>query len=150
MMNLHRDETYIELTRRTHNATFLIYVKTDGMMDRMPKALPVIDMSAPVCCAPVAAGPISDEDALAVAMRLKAIADPMRVKIMSYLFNGEETSGHLATVLGLSESTVSHHLGQLRNAGLVISDRRGMNVFHRVKSEALQALCVVLDPTCCT
>lgn len=30
----------------------------------MPKALPVIDMSAPVCCAPVAAGPLSDADAL--------------------------------------------------------------------------------------
>ncbi len=49
-------------------------------------------------------------------------------------------------MLDLSESTVSHHLGQLRKAGLVISDRRGMNVFHRVKPEALQALCVVLDP----
>ncbi|ORA33079.1 Rv2640c family ArsR-like transcriptional regulator [Mycobacterium aquaticum] len=118
----------------------------------MPKALPVIDMSAPVCCAPVAAGPISDEDALAVAMRLKAIADPARVKILSYLFSsaaGEEISGVLATALDLSESTVSHHLGQLRKAGLVVSDRRGMNVFHRVKPEALQALCVVLDPNCC-
>jgi ArsR family transcriptional regulator len=118
----------------------------------MPKALPVIDMSAPVCCAPVAAGPISDEDALAVAMRLKAIADPARVKIVSYLFSsaaGEESSGDLAAVLDLSESTVSHHLGQLRKAGLVISDRRGMNVFHRVKPEALQALCLVLDPNCC-
>jgi ArsR family transcriptional regulator, arsenate/arsenite/antimonite-responsive transcriptional repressor len=119
----------------------------------MPKALPVIDMSAPVCCAPVAAGPISDEDALQVAMRLKAIADPARVKIMSYLFSspaGEETSGGLATILNLSESTVSHHLSQLRKAGLVISDRRGMNVFHRVRPEALHALCVVLDPSCCT
>jgi ArsR family transcriptional regulator len=119
----------------------------------MPKALPVIDMSAPVCCAPVAAGPISDDDALAVALRLKALADPVRVKIMSYLFSsraGEETSGELAAVLGLSESTVSHHLGQLRKAGLAISDRRGMNVFHRVRPEALQALCVVLDPRCCT
>ncbi len=119
----------------------------------MPKALPVIDMSAPVCCAPVSAGPISDDDALAVAMRLKALADPMRVKIMSLLFSsrpGEETSGELAGALDLSESTVSHHLGQLRKAGLVISDRRGMNVFHRVKPEALQALCVVLDPDCCT
>ena len=119
----------------------------------MPKALPVIDMSAPVCCAPVAAGPISDDDALAVAMRLKALADPMRVKIMSLLFSsrpGEETSGELAGALDLSESTVSHHLGQLRKAGLVISDRRGMNVFPRVKPEALQALCVVLDPDCCT
>lgn len=119
----------------------------------MPKALPVIDMSAPVCCAPVAAGPISDADALQVAMRLKALADPVRVKMMSLLFSsrpGEETSGDLAAVLDLSESTVSHHLGQLRKAGLVISDRRGMNVFHRVKPEALQALCVVLDPNCCT
>jgi DNA-binding transcriptional ArsR family regulator len=118
----------------------------------MPKALPVIDMSAPVCCAPVAAGPLSDTDALEVAMRLKALADPMRVKIVSLLFSsrqGEESSGDLAAVLDLAESTVSHHLGQLRKAGLVVSDRRGMNVFHRVKPEALQALCVVLDPNCC-
>jgi DNA-binding transcriptional ArsR family regulator len=119
----------------------------------MPKTLPVIDMSAPVCCAPVAAGPLSDPDALQIAMRLKAIADPVRVKIVSYLFSssaGEEISGQLAAVLDLSESTVSHHLGQLRKAGLVISDRRGMNVFHRVRPEALRALCVVLDPNCCT
>ena len=119
----------------------------------MPKTLPVIDMSAPVCCAPVASGPLSDADALQIAMRLKAIADPVRVKIVSYLFSssaGEEISGELAAVLDLSESTVSHHLGQLRKAGLVISDRRGMNVFHRVRPEALQALCVVLDPNCCT
>lgn len=118
----------------------------------MPKALPAIDISAPVCCAPVAAGPLDDADALEVAMRLKALADPTRVKIMSLLFSsqsGEEASGELAAVLELAESTVSHHLGQLRKAGLVISDRRGMNVFHRVKPEALQALCVVLDPNCC-
>lgn len=119
----------------------------------MPKALPVIDMSAPVCCAPVAAGPLSDGDALQIAMRLKAIADPVRVKIVSHLFGssaGEQTSGELAGVLELSESTVSHHLGQLRKAGLVISDRRGMNVFHRVRADALQALCTVLDPGCCS
>ncbi|WP_071287802.1 Rv2640c family ArsR-like transcriptional regulator [Mycolicibacterium llatzerense] len=118
----------------------------------MPKALPVIDMSDPVCCNPVASGPMSDEDALAVAMRLKAIADPMRVKIVSYLFSsadGEETSGGLAAALELGESTVSHHVSQLRAAGLVVSQRRGMSVFHRVRPEALQALCVVLDPRCC-
>jgi ArsR family transcriptional regulator, arsenate/arsenite/antimonite-responsive transcriptional repressor len=53
-------------------------------------------------------------------------------------------------VLGLSESTVSHHLTQLRKAGLVESDRRGMNVFHRARREALIAICAVLDPNCCT
>jgi ArsR family transcriptional regulator, arsenate/arsenite/antimonite-responsive transcriptional repressor len=119
----------------------------------MPKALPVIDTSAPVCCSPVASGPISDEDALQIALRLKALADPVRVKIVSYLFNssaGEESSGELAGVLKLSESTVSHHLNQLRKAGLIASDRRGMNMFHRVRPDALQALCAALDPNCCS
>ena len=118
----------------------------------MPKTLPTIDMSAPVCCAPVAAGPMTDEDALQVALRLKALADPVRVKIMSFLFSssaGEEISGDLAAAHGLSESTVSHHLTQLRKAGLVESDRRGMNVFHRARRAALIAICTVLDPNCC-
>jgi ArsR family transcriptional regulator len=118
----------------------------------MPKTLPMVDISAPVCCAPVAAGPMSDDDALQVALRLKALADPARVKIMSFLFSsetGEENSGDLATALGLTESTVSHHLSQLRRAGLVESDRRGMNVYHRPHSDAVAALCAVLDPTCC-
>ena len=118
----------------------------------MPKTLPVVDISAPVCCAPVAAGPMSDDDALQVALRLKALADPARVKVMSLLFSssaGEENSGELATALSLTESTVSHHLTQLRNAGLVESERRGMNVYHRVQRDAVAALCTVLDPNCC-
>ena len=85
-------------------------------------------------------------------MRLKALADPARVKIMSFLFGsktGEENSGDLATALRLTESTVSYHLGQLRRAGLVESDRRGMNVYHRPHGDAVAALCAVLDPNCC-
>lgn len=118
----------------------------------MPRTLPVVDISAPVCCSPLAAGPMSDDDALRVALRLKALGDPARVKIMSLLFNssaGEENTGELAAVLGLSESTVSHHLGQLRKAGLVESDRQGMSVYHRPHRDAMLALCAVLDPNCC-
>jgi len=58
---------------------------------------------------------------MAVALRLKALADPARVKLMSLLLTsaaGSETTGALAAVVGLSESTVSHHLSQLRTAGL--------------------------------
>lgn len=119
----------------------------------MPKALPVIDTTAPVCCAPVASGPMSDDDALHIALRLKALADPVRVKIVSYLFSsadGEQASGDLAGILGLAESTVSHHLNQLRKAGIVTSERRGMNMLHRVRPDAMQALCAALDPNCCT
>jgi DNA-binding transcriptional ArsR family regulator len=61
----------------------------------------------------------------------------------------EENSGDFATALGLTESTVSHHLTELRKAGLVGSERRGMNVYHRPHRDALSALCLVLDPSCC-
>ncbi len=119
----------------------------------MPKTLPLVDMSAPVCCAPVAAGPVDDDAALGIALRLKALADPARVKLVSLLFSsaaGEVCSSDLAAVVGLTESTVSHHLSQLRKAGLVESERRGMNVYHRPNRDALVALCRVLDPSCCT
>jgi ArsR family transcriptional regulator, arsenate/arsenite/antimonite-responsive transcriptional repressor len=98
----------------------------------VPKTLPMVDISAPVCCAPVAAGPLDDAAAREIALRLKALADPIRVK------------------LGLAESTVSHHLTRLRRAGLLESERRGMNVYHRPRHDALVASCSVLDPSCCT
>jgi DNA-binding transcriptional ArsR family regulator len=118
----------------------------------MPKTLPMVDISAPVCCSPVAAGPLDDDAALEIALRLKALADPVRVKLVSLLFGsagGEECSSDLAATVGLTESTVSHHLTQLRRAGLVESERRGMNVNHRARQESLVALCTVLDPNCC-
>lgn len=123
-----------------------------GKMVYMPKALPNVDMSSPVCCAPVAAGPLDDDAALDIALRLKALADPARVKLVSLLFSaetGEVCSCDLAAAVALGESTVSHHLAQLRRAGLVESERRGMNVYHRARRDSLAALCTVLDPNCC-
>jgi ArsR family transcriptional regulator len=118
----------------------------------MPKTLPVMDMSAPVCCPPVAAGPVDGDAALAIALRLKALADPVRVTLLSLLFSsqtGELCSCDLAATVELAESTVSHHLSQLRRAGLLESERRGMKVYHRPRRDALVALCTVLDPNCC-
>lgn len=119
-------------------------------MGAMPKALPVIDTTAPICCAPVAAAPMSDASALEVATRLKALADPIRVRLMSLLLaEAEICTGGLAPAVGLTEATVSHHLGQLKKAGLVHGERRGMNVYYRVRRESLGALCRVIDPDCC-
>lgn len=132
--------------------TFSIYVKKLWQDASMPKALPLIDMSSPVRCSPVAAGPLDDDAALDIALRLKSLADPVRVQLVSLLFSaesGEVCSCDLATSVGLSESTVSHHLSQLRRAGIVESERRGMNVYHRPRRESLTALCAVLDPNCC-
>ncbi|MCL2533955.1 MAG: metalloregulator ArsR/SmtB family transcription factor [Nocardiaceae bacterium] len=118
----------------------------------MPRALPIVDVSAPICCAPVSAAPMSDDAALQVALRLKALADPVRIKLVSILLttaDGEVCTCDLATGVDLAESTVSHHLGQLKRAGMVESERRGMNVYYRVRRESLDALRLVLDPNCC-
>ncbi|MFW0789189.1 Rv2640c family ArsR-like transcriptional regulator [Gordonia sp. CPCC 205333] len=116
----------------------------------MPKALPVIDISAPICCEPISASPpMGDDGALELALRLKALADPARIRMISILMNADDVrSGDLAGRLGLSEPTVSHHLSQLRKAGLVSSERRGMSVYSRVNRDALDALRHVLT-TCC-
>jgi ArsR family transcriptional regulator len=66
-----------------------------GKMVGMPKTLPAVDVSAPVCCSPVAAGPVDDHAALEIALRLKALADPIRVKLVSLLFSSD--AGECAT-----------------------------------------------------
>jgi DNA-binding transcriptional ArsR family regulator len=117
----------------------------------MPKALPVIDTTGPICCAPVAAAPLSQDDALEVALRLKALADPVRVRLMSLLLAADEVcTCDLAPAVGVTEGTVSHHLSVLRKAGLINDgERRGMNVYYRARREALGALCRVIDPAYC-
>ena len=118
----------------------------------MPKPLPVLDTTAPVCCAPLASGVIDAGDALEIALRLKALADPVRVQLMSMLLAQPETgvcTCDLAPAVGVTEATVSHHLKQLRDAGLIDGTRKGTNVFYRPRPESLGALCRVIDPTCC-
>lgn len=121
----------------------------------MPKTLPMIDISAPICCAPVSAAPLDDDAALEIALRLKALADPVRIKLLSILLTDKAGEGSctcdLAAAVGLTEATTSHHLGQLRKAGMVTPERRGMNVYYRARPDALQALCDVLGAStgCC-
>jgi DNA-binding transcriptional ArsR family regulator len=118
----------------------------------MPKALPVLDITGPVCCPPLAAGVMDAEHALQVALRLKALADPVRVQLMSMVLAGAEAgvcTCDLAPAVSLSEATVSHHMKVLRGAGLVEGTRKGTNTFYRPQRAALAALVDVLDPSCC-
>src|SRR5690242_3673011 len=117
----------------------------------MPKALPVLDVSAPVCCAPLAAGAMSPDAALEIALRLKALADPVRVQLRSVVLAdaiGCRTSD-LAPAVGLTEATVSHHLKQLREAGLIEGTKVATTVFYRANRAALTALSRTIDPACC-
>ena len=118
----------------------------------MPKTLQAFDLSTPFDCAPLAAGALEPDAALHVALRLKALADPVRVRVMSLLLAaGEEgiCTCDLAPAVGLTDATVSHHLKQLREAGFVEGTRDGMNVYYRPVRSALAALVRVIDPECC-
>lgn len=116
----------------------------------MPKSLPMIDISEPVCCAPVAAAPMDTGSSVEVALRLRVLADPVRLRLLSLLLaGGEICTCDLAPSVGVTEATVSHHLGRLRKAGFVDSERRGMNVYYRAQRDTLSALARIIDPACC-
>lgn len=90
---------------------------------------------------PPAPGAPVDVEQLAV--RLKALADPVRLQLISSLMSGpsqELCTCELAPIVGLSEPTVSHHLKRLADAGLVEKERRGVNVYYRAVPDAIDAL----------
>jgi ArsR family transcriptional regulator, arsenate/arsenite/antimonite-responsive transcriptional repressor len=119
----------------------------------MPKPLPALDTTAAVCCSPLAAGVVDADTALQIALRLKALADPVRVQLMSLLLAQQDTgvcTCDLAPAVNLSEATVSHHLKQLRDAGLIEGTKKGTNTWYRPRLDNLSALCRVIDPTYCT
>ena len=91
------------------------------------------------CCMPEA--PASDEAAVLLADSFKALADPARVKIMSMLLNADEVCAcDIATAIGKSQATASHHLAILRKAGLVTGEKRGTWVYYRALTDRLTSL----------
>ena len=95
------------------------------------------------CCAPLSAGPLSAEQAEQVAPLLKALADPVRLRLMSLVAShrgGEACVCDLNDAFELSQPTISHHLKVLHEAGLLDRDKRGVWVFYRARTEALASL----------
>jgi ArsR family transcriptional regulator len=93
-----------------------------------------------LCCGPDVP-PLPADDAVRLAARFKALADPTRVAIVNRLAQADETCVcDLTAAFDLSQPTISHHLKVLREAGLVEATRRGTWAFYRVEGEALAAL----------
>lgn len=65
---------------------------------------------------------------------LKALAHPGRLLIVDELSRGERCVCELAALLGVEMPTASRHLAQLRQAGIVEDDKRGVQVFYRLKT----------------
>ena len=87
------------------------------------------------CCSPLAAEPISSEHAERVAPLLKALADPVRLRLLSIIRDsegGEACVCDLTPAVGLAQPTVSHHLKVLTEAGLVEREKRGTWAWFRL------------------
>jgi DNA-binding transcriptional ArsR family regulator len=76
-----------------------------------------------------------------IADRLKAMADPMRLRILHLLQDGERCVNDILGQVGGSQANVSKHLSVLRRAGLVGCRREGVNVYYRIEDPTVFAIC---------
>ena len=100
-----------------------------------------------VCCAPLLAAPLDDDSADELALAFKALADPVRLKLLSLIAaapEGTACSCDLEEPVGKSQPTVSHHLAILADAGLITKEKVGRWVNCTVVPDRLAQLRDVL------
>jgi ArsR family transcriptional regulator len=95
------------------------------------------------CCSPLTASPLTSDQAERIAPLLKAIADPVRLRLLSLVaaHEGKEACVcELQDAFDLSQPTISHHLKVLHEAGLLDRSKRATWVYYSVRTEALADL----------
>jgi ArsR family transcriptional regulator len=111
---------------------------------------PTIELTAVeavACCSPLTSEPLSADQAGRVAPLLKALADPVRLRLMSLIAShadGEACVCDLNDAFDLSQPTISHHLKVLHEVGLLDRSKRGVWVYYRTRPEALADLGALL------
>jgi ArsR family transcriptional regulator len=109
----------------------------------MPIALPLVQ-----CCAPLDGSPLTDDEASELEQVFKALADRHRVKILNRLLTagGEAVCVcEFQDMLGLKQSSVSYHLKQLLDAGIVTREKRGSYAYFTLTDGALARVGGLLD-----
>src|SRR3954465_1463836 len=100
------------------------------------------------CCTPLTGTPLSAAQAEQVAPLLKALADPVRLRLVSLIAasaGGEACVCDLNAAFDLTQATISHPLKVLPSAGLLDRDKRGVWVFYAVRPAALAAVADLFD-----
>ena len=115
------------------------------------RSLPVLTpLDGTPCCAPLTAEALGEADAARLAQQFAALADPVRLRLVSLLATaeaGEVCACDLVEPVGKSQPTVSHHLRILTECGVARSEKRGRNIWYAVVPESLAALRAALAPS---
>ncbi|MFJ6678294.1 metalloregulator ArsR/SmtB family transcription factor [Microbacterium sp. NPDC091382] len=93
-----------------------------------------------VCCAPLVKEPIGQAEAERLAARMKALADPARLRLLSIVASSADQEACVCDLIepvGLSQPTVSHHLKVLTEAGFLSRSKRGTWAYYRLQPGAL-------------
>ena len=85
--------------------------------------------------------PIPDPLVELIAQRFRVLGEPMRIKLLDRLREGEATVGDLQEALGASQQNVSKHLGVLLQAGMVSRSKRGTSSVYAVADDGVFELC---------
>lgn len=85
--------------------------------------------------------PLPEDLAELIARRFRAIAEPMRVRLLDQLRDGEASVNELAAQLGASQQNVSKHLTVLADVGIVGRRKDGNHVYYRIVDEGVLSLC---------
>ena len=106
--------------------------------------LPVLTGNdALACCTPLSREPMTEQQAAQIAPLLKALADPVRLRLMSMVLShegGEACVCDLLPYFDLSQPTISHHLKVLHESGLLDREKRGTWVYYAALPAAMAAL----------
>ena len=84
---------------------------------------------------------LSDEAIEMIAARFRVLAEPMRLKMLHTLGDGEMSVGELVEAVGGSQANVSKHLALMLDAGLVARRREGVTIYYRIADETIFELC---------
>jgi len=106
--------------------------------------------AAELCCTPLLSVELDDDQALELAEVLKALADPIRLRLVSIIATaeaGEACACDLPALVDRSQPTVSHHLSLLVGAGVLRREQRGKWAWFRLERERLASLASILSDT---
>jgi DNA-binding transcriptional ArsR family regulator len=87
------------------------------------------------------AHPLPDDLVELIAERFRALGEPVRIKLLDRLREGEATVLELTALIGTTQQNVSKHLGVLQRSGIVARRKEGNYAYYRIVDEGVYALC---------